>query len=115
MGYNEVPFRHYLSTLTQYGKESEAYRDLRMNFFDRWDQPYTYVDVLNEVSNGKYLSRLARMIRFSCLSIPLTFGGRFEIRQFRGNHFFIFERPVEVADVIHTHLQLATSHNFLTL
>jgi radical SAM PhpK family P-methyltransferase len=56
IGYNEVPFRHYLSTLTQYGKESEAYRDLRMNFFDRSDQPYTYVDVLNEVSNGKYLS-----------------------------------------------------------
>lgn len=41
--------------------------------------------------------------------------GRFEIRQFRGNHFFIFERPAEVADVIHTHLQLATSHNYLTL
>lgn len=33
--------------------------------------------------------------------------GRFEIRQFEGNHFFIFERPMEVADVIHTHLQLA--------
>lgn len=32
---------------------------------------------------------------------------RFEIRQFRGSHFFIFERAAEVADVIHTHLQLA--------
>jgi surfactin synthase thioesterase subunit len=31
----------------------------------------------------------------------------FGIRQFQGNHFFIFERAAEVADVIHTHLQLA--------
>jgi radical SAM PhpK family P-methyltransferase len=56
IGYNEVPFQDYLSTLRQYGEKSEAYRDLRMNFFDIGDQVFTYIDLLNRVSGRNFYS-----------------------------------------------------------
>lgn len=56
IGYNEIPFDNYLASLKLYGDNSAAFRDLRPNFFDIGGKPYTYVDLLNEVSENKYLS-----------------------------------------------------------
>jgi len=56
IGYNEVPFEDYLETIRTYGEQSEAYRDLRFNFIETESKVYTYIDILNEVGNDKYLS-----------------------------------------------------------
>lgn len=51
IGYNETPFENYLSTLRSYGEDAEAYRDLKTNFFEVEGNNYTYLDLLNKLSD----------------------------------------------------------------
>jgi len=47
VGYNDVPFDSYVQLLEQYGKDSEAYRDLKLSFVELDGKPTNYVSLLN--------------------------------------------------------------------
>jgi radical SAM PhpK family P-methyltransferase len=47
VGYNDVPFEKYTQFLGNYGKDSEAYRDLKFSFVDIGGKATNYVDLLN--------------------------------------------------------------------
>lgn len=49
IGTNLPSIEAYASTLTLYGKKSEAYRDLRMSFIDYNGKKMSYMDLLNKV------------------------------------------------------------------
>src|ERR1700741_3559766 len=51
IGYNEIPFRQYESFLSNYGKDSEAYRDLQFSFVNLDGQYFDYPGLLNYVLN----------------------------------------------------------------
>src|SRR5689334_7058325 len=53
IGYNEPPLDRYANLISQYGKYSEAYRDLKLSFVEIGGQKLNYVDLLN------YVTRLA--------------------------------------------------------
>lgn len=56
IGYNETPFEEVIENFKTYGEESEAFRDLKTNFFDFDGTPKTYVDLLRDVSGENLLS-----------------------------------------------------------
>ena len=47
IGYNEMPFEAYESILSQYGADSEAYRDLKFSFVEATGKKLLYTDLLN--------------------------------------------------------------------
>lgn len=49
IGYNELPFAEYESFLRQYGRDSEAYRDLQFSFVDLGGEKLDYVGLINRV------------------------------------------------------------------
>src|SRR5215469_7089622 len=49
IGYNEVPFVHYEQFLRNYGKDTEAYRDLMLSFVDVDGQKMDYIGLMNHV------------------------------------------------------------------
>jgi radical SAM superfamily enzyme YgiQ (UPF0313 family) len=49
VGYNDLPFEKYVELLSQYGRNSEAFRDLKFSFVDLNGQPLNYVSLLNHV------------------------------------------------------------------
>jgi radical SAM PhpK family P-methyltransferase len=49
IGYNEMPFTQYESFLRQYGRDSEAYRDLQFSFVDLDSEKLDYIGLLNRV------------------------------------------------------------------
>ena len=49
IGYNEPPFSEYERLIRQYGRDSEAYRDLQYSFVDLAGQKLTYVELMNHV------------------------------------------------------------------
>lgn len=51
IGYNELPFLEYENFLSKYGKDSEAYRDLKFSFVNLDGQKFDYPDLLNHVIN----------------------------------------------------------------
>jgi len=48
IGYNEIPFERYESFLSNYGEDSEAYRDLKFSFVNVDERKMDYVGLLNE-------------------------------------------------------------------
>ncbi len=72
IGHNEVPFVEYERRLSRYGKESVAYRELRLNFVDLHGVPTTYLDLLNwcEEQDREALSGVARHRRYLSGDIP---------------------------------------------
>ena len=52
VGYNELPFGKYTELLGNYGKESEAYRDLQFSFVEIDGKATNYVDLLNYAANA---------------------------------------------------------------
>jgi len=51
VGYNETPFDVYENTLSKYGTDSEAYRDLQFSFVEVDDQKLTYPGLMNYAYN----------------------------------------------------------------
>ncbi|MFZ0322445.1 MAG: PhpK family radical SAM P-methyltransferase [Candidatus Sulfotelmatobacter sp.] len=49
IGYNEVPFAQYEQFLRNYGKDTEAYRDLKFSFVDLDGQKMDYIGLMNHV------------------------------------------------------------------
>jgi len=49
VGYNDLPFEKYVELLSQYGRNSEAFRDLKFSFVDLNGKPLNYVSLLNHV------------------------------------------------------------------
>lgn len=49
IGHNETPFAAYEEVLSRYGKDAEAYRDLRFSFVEVGGRKMTYTDLLNHV------------------------------------------------------------------
>jgi radical SAM PhpK family P-methyltransferase len=47
VGYNETPFETYENMLSNYGADSEAYRDLKFSFVDTGEKKLTYPALLN--------------------------------------------------------------------
>jgi p-methyltransferase len=47
VGYNEIPFEKYAELLGHYGRDSEAFRDLKFSFVEIDGRPSNYVDLLN--------------------------------------------------------------------
>jgi hypothetical protein len=61
IGYNELPFEQYEHFLENYGKDTEAYRDLMFSFVDLDGRKMDYVGLMNYVfgnagNNGNNLS-----------------------------------------------------------
>ncbi len=72
VGYNEMPFERYEDLLSNYGKNSEAYRDLKLSFVDINGRPTSYVNLLNYVIQQAHGSQPSGEGRFSfrCGEIP---------------------------------------------
>lgn len=49
VGYNDLPFEKYVELLGQYGRSSEAFRDLKFSFVELNGRPLNYVALLNHV------------------------------------------------------------------
>ena len=59
IGYNELPFAQYEKFLRNYGKDTEAYRDLMFSFVDLDGQKMDYIGLMNHVfgnakNNGNF-------------------------------------------------------------
>ena len=51
VGYNETPFEVYETMLSNYGEDSEAYRDLKFSFVDTGEKKLTYPALLSHAYN----------------------------------------------------------------
>src|ERR1041384_4593601 len=49
IGYNELPFAQYEKFLRNYGKDTEAYRDLMFSFVDLDGEKMDYIGLMNHV------------------------------------------------------------------
>ena len=47
IGYNEVPFERYESFLSNYGEDTEAYRDLKFSFVNVNGRKLDYMGLMN--------------------------------------------------------------------
>lgn len=71
IGYNEVPFVRYETFLRNYGKDTEAYRDLMFSFVDLDGQKMDYVGLLNHVfRNARQNGNKALFEEFKSGDIP---------------------------------------------
>ena len=52
IGYNDPPFEGYERLIRQYGRDSEAYRDLQFSFVEVNGVPKTYIELLNHVKQA---------------------------------------------------------------
>lgn len=70
VGYNDVPFQSYVDLLAQYGKDSEAYRDLKFSFVELDGKPTDYVSLLNHAMQAARHRPLADAQLFKSGEIP---------------------------------------------
>ncbi|MCM3291597.1 PhpK family radical SAM P-methyltransferase [Paenibacillus sp. MER 180] len=70
IGYNEPSFSSYEQMLSNYGKDSEAYRDLKFSFVEVDGQKLNYIDLMNYVYKQAFPNSAQKRDMFVSGEIP---------------------------------------------
>ncbi len=65
IGHNEIPIEGYVAQLAGYGRQSEMYRELNLNFVTIDQKPHTVQDIFNRLYAGPTISPFSMTETFS--------------------------------------------------